>query len=765
MSFSPEIKVGPVPEERRGNQDLLAVGLFLLVALAFFGHFLTGNLVMAFKDLSRYFYPLRHLMVEEVLSGHLPLWNPYIFCGFPLLATLQVCFFYPLTFIYYLLPFNLAFNYYIILHYFLAACFMYALLRYFKLEAVPAFFGGLIFAFSGYLLSVSNMNTSLSSVIWLPLVVLFLDKLINSQFAIRNSSFIWLTLILALMFLGGEPTIIYTTGWFLFFYVTVFAGQKLRSLLALGLAFLLAGGLVAVQLFPFIELSRLSDRIARTGFDLISFRSFPPRELLTFFFPFFFGNPAQLGSYNETLLGAVNQDWLISPYLGILPLVFTFFPKRDKLTGFLWGGALAALLMAFGRYTFFYKFLFYVLPGVSLIRFPVKFLFLTTFCLAFLSALGFSRLVDLFGEESEDFKKARQSVVALVALMLALSLAGYFFLEQIIGLFSRQYSADIPSVFFSILATIIKFNLQSLYNLTAYLIALAVLLFLYYWGQISQKVFACSLILLAGADLLVNGYNIPVGAPAEVFTLPPPSYSFMVKGKEPSRFFYTPEAADANRLTFGDSYGEALFNTKDNFAGDWPVLDHYYDFFGYESIAPYNLSRFYVKDLRGKNFKRYFGALHLLNVKYVIAAEPLRFPELRLLRHKYRYGQNFYFYEDTAVLPRAYFVDARGEPAPDLGGAEVADYRPGLISLKVTAAASAELFLSEAYYPGWQALIDDRPAAIRPAQQIFSSVDVPAGEHEVKFVYSPLSLKLGAGVSLLTIVVLLGLAWRGRGKQ
>src|SRR3989344_1559595 len=149
MSFFPKI-------DRKDRWVILS---FLILVLFFFWRFLTGNEIFAFKDLSRYFYPLRYLMVEQVKAGHLPLWNPYIFCGFPLLATLQVGFFYPLTIIYYLLPFNLAFNWYIILHYFLAACFMYAMLRHFRLGWHASFLGGLVFAFSGFLLSVSNMNT------------------------------------------------------------------------------------------------------------------------------------------------------------------------------------------------------------------------------------------------------------------------------------------------------------------------------------------------------------------------------------------------------------------------------------------------------------------------------------------------------------------------------------------------------------------------------------------------------------------------------
>src|SRR3989339_1545006 len=101
------------------KQDILVFCAYLGLLLLFFQRFLSGREILAFKDLSRYFYPLRYLMVEQVMSGQLPLWNPYIFCGYPLLATLQIGFFYPLTLIYYLLPFGLAFNYYILLHYFL----------------------------------------------------------------------------------------------------------------------------------------------------------------------------------------------------------------------------------------------------------------------------------------------------------------------------------------------------------------------------------------------------------------------------------------------------------------------------------------------------------------------------------------------------------------------------------------------------------------------------------------------------------------------
>jgi hypothetical protein len=747
------------------RKDLFAVLLFLIVSLVFFASFLTGDLIMAFKDLSRYFYPLRYLMVAQVKSGHLPLWNPYLFCGFPLLATLQVCFFYPLTLIYYILPFNLAFNYYIILHYFLAACFMYALLRHFKLESAPAFFGGLIFAFSGYLLSVSNMNTSLSSVIWLPLVVLVWDRIVNNL-GNRRLNVAVSSLLLALMFLGGEPTILYTTGWFLFFYTLVFAKEKLKSLAALLFSCLLAGGLVAVQLVPFLELARLSDRVVRTGFDLVSFRSFPPRELLTFIFPYFFGNPTQFGGYTETLLGKTYQDWLISPYLGVLPLVFTFFAKRDKLGRFLWATALISLLLAFGRYTPLYQLLYYCLPGISLIRYPVKYLFLTTFGLSFLAALGLAQLIGFWAGETQAYRRALKFVLPIIAAWLALSLTGYFFLGQLIGFFSRQYSASIPAIFFTILENIIRFNLQSFFNAAAYFVVFAALLWAAARSRISRKVFSFSLILIAAADLLANGYSIVVAAPAQVYASVPTNYLYILKDRGLNRMFYTPETAKANQLlASGDTYSEALFNAKDNFSADWPVLYQLFDFSGYESIEPYQFSQFYKHELATDKLKHNLKYLPLLNVKYIIASRPLNYPELKFLRHKAKFGQNIFLYEEKKVLPRAYFLNSHNGPDLKVGKAEIDFYRPGFISLKTSAKAAARLFLSEAWYPGWRVLVDGKSAEIIKAEQFFQAIDLPAGEHEVKFVYDPWSFKLGAGISLLTAVVLLGLGWKVKRKK
>ncbi len=727
--------------------------VFLGLVLLFFWRFLTGDQIMGFKDLSRYFYPLRHLMVEQVRAGRFPLWNPYIFCGYPLLATLQICFFYPLSVIYYLLPFNLAFNYYILFHYFLAGCFMFLMLRHFRLNDFSSLLGGVVFAFSGYLLSVSNMNTSLSSVIWLPLILLFLDRLMKER---KLEELVLLGIFLALQFLGGEPTVIYVTLCFLIAYAAVFSGgwkAFVNNIGGLILSGLLALGLVAAQLFPFLELVKHSDRVLRVTYEMVTIRSFPPREVITFIFPYFFGNPAHFGGYAATLLGKTIQDWLISPYFGILPLILVFlsFRGNKKFALFLAIAALLALVLSFGKYTPFYR-PAYFFPGVSLIRYPVKYLFMTTFCLVVLAALGFDWLYSALDEHKEKVLAFFKIVSALSLVLALLFVLVYLFRLQLFRFFVHKYSPALPKYFFDLLAGIIEFNLLSLLFIIFYLFAFSLLLYMAHKGKIKRSVFALLVILLVTADLFSNGSGIIVPVKAEVFKKIPKNIEILLKEKKIYRFLYTPELEKQNQTTFGEDYSSALLESKDNLAANWHIPYHLFDFLGYESIMPAWLYYCYEPYFNKDNIVKNFRYLSLFNVKYIAAAEELKIPFLKLLRHKGKYGQDLYLYENAKVLPRAYIVDDECEPAPSLGKSSILKYAPGEIEIMAELQKEGALFISEPYYPGWQVYVDGKRAPIFRARNFFRKVMLPAGRHRVQFVYAPFSFRAGGFISLATIL-------------
>lgn len=98
-------------------------------------------------------------------------------------------------------------------------------------------------------------------------------------------------------------------------------------------------------------------------------------------------------------------------------------------------------------------------------------------------------------------------------------------------------------------------------------------------------------------------------------------------------------------------------------------------------------------------------------------------------------------------------------PAAREGSAEVVRYEPNRVDVRTKAEGSSVLVLGENHYPGWRAYLDGRPVEVLRVDYNLRGVHVPAGEHEVSFVYRPKSLMAGAIVSLLAALGLL-LWWR-----
>ena len=74
--------------------------------------------------------------------------------------------------------------------------------------------------------------------------------------------------------------------------------------------------------------------------------------------------------------------------------------------------------------------------------------------------------------------------------------------------------------------------------------------------------------------------------------------------------------------------------------------------------------------------------------------------------------------------------------------------------------AAAFLLTSDTNYPGWNATIDGQPAKIYQADYLLRGVAVPAGSHLVRFEFQPRSFYVGASVSVLCLLVLIGLCAR-----
>ena len=81
-----------------------------------------------------------------------------------------------------------------------------------------------------------------------------------------------------------------------------------------------------------------------------------------------------------------------------------------------------------------------------------------------------------------------------------------------------------------------------------------------------------------------------------------------------------------------------------------------------------------------------------------------------------------------------------------------------VVALAVTMTAPGILVLTDMYYPGWTARVDDNsPTPALCVNHILRGVVVPEGAHTVRFDYRPTSLYWGAAVSLGAFLALV--AW------
>ncbi|MDE1924839.1 MAG: YfhO family protein [Patescibacteria group bacterium] len=177
-----------------------------------------------------------------------------------------------------------------------------------------------------------------------------------------------------------------------------------------------------------------------------------------------------------------------------------------------------------------------------------------------------------------------------------------------------------------------------------------------------------------------------------------------------------------------------------------------------------------------KDFLQKLPLLSMMNVKYVYSPYQLATPALKLIDAIVLpvgggNSASLYVYENDRVLPRAYFAGSErffaGSDAPlllsvatttdfskvtwiecgdctaDAGGpgSITADrYQNGDIELSTMSAVPQWLVLSESAMPGWRATIDGVPAPIYTANYLFQTVEVPAGNHHIAFVYHDVSI-------------------------
>ena len=83
-------------------------------------------------------------------------------------------------------------------------------------------------------------------------------------------------------------------------------------------------------------------------------------------------------------------------------------------------------------------------------------------------------------------------------------------------------------------------------------------------------------------------------------------------------------------------------------------------------------------------------------------------------------------------------------------------YAPDELEYTSKSSLDKTAVFSEIYYPyGWNAYIDDKPAEIFRANYVLRALNIPAGEHQIRFEFRPDSVYKGDKISMAFLILML----------
>ena len=406
--------------------DTVALAALAALTLIFFWQIALTNRILVGLDVFAYFYPYRDFASEAMRAGQLPLWNPHLFMGAPLLANSQVAALYPLHWplLWLSTPKQIAWS--IVIHIWLAGAGAYLFARRsIKLRPLAAFVAATVFGLGGFLGAQVEHVNQLNASAWLPLLLLCIDG------AMARGRWRWLEIVgggavAALALLAGHTQAAYIVFFGAGLYALLrgwpeFRARKLwHGLRGVGaLALMTAIGLVlaAGQLLPTLELSGLSVRSGGLPYDEAASYSLKLRLIFKAFLPPLLWEPPF--SEYVAYVGLIGLALLAAGTWAVL--------RRKREGGALLGLALIGVFLAFGAYNPVYWLLYKLVPGFDLFRVPARWLLLYTFGAAILAGIGLETLllphrVRALGEGSRWAALSRSAWKPALALLLVLEL-------------------------------------------------------------------------------------------------------------------------------------------------------------------------------------------------------------------------------------------------------------------------------------------------------------------------------------------------------
>jgi hypothetical protein len=740
----------------------LAWSLAAVVTAFWFSRFTMGadELLRGTSDLRNYFYPLYELLYGWIAGGQLPSWNPYHLAGYPQIATLQAGLFYPPHLLYVVLPTQTALAVSHSAHLVLIAVSTAMLLRRLGVTSVAAALAALVFALRGAVQWWLLWPAMLEAGSWLPLGCIAVISLRDGS-GLRAGCL--LAFSVAMTLLAGHVQV---AGYLLWAWGTLLLAMLLgrrstevrvaATLTRFGVALLVGAGIAAVQLLPSFELTLGGTR---------EMGSLPVTQVLTMGAGGF-RSIADAISLSQFSSGIVALALVPAALLSGRYRAFSLWAAGFGIATF----ALASISSEAGVE------LYRAIPGIGWFRSPRRIMFLSNFCVALLAGIG----LDALATRSQPRSAPIAVLFAGLGLAMAAAWAGIF-ASATLGVGVAAAAACI-------------------------------------WrGPTRLAMPACgALLAMCAIDLYVGGSisgRLPYTArDAAKYHADADFARMLAQELGPDRAVWLPLARSRD-LKLAGAYG---LRRLDDFE---PLnLSRHSQYFTYfqlgksrdpeaksyfaGAVIPERRIRERQLEIEMRSMASRRRLLDIASVRLFVTPDettPLNrtaadeFIAAAALSKPRSIGK-FGVARNPNVVPRA-FVTYRTHPAPEVdtllarlsdpgfdplaasyieGEFALADGPPvghavsiirdemTIVEIDAELQAPGLLVLADAYYPGWEATVDGRPAAIYATNHLFRGVPVPVGAHRIRFEYQPVSVGAGAAVSGLSAALLVAAVYRGR---
>jgi hypothetical protein len=783
------------PESELDVSFRTAAAIFLALGVVFFfPAFLPGQGIFG-TDYLAGSYQFMEFLSNQLKSGVIPKWVPYVYGGVPLHANPGSTYYPTRLALMWLLPDSRVFPALLMSQLVIGAGGMYLLVRELGTRTWIAFIAGLAFMFTGITMSglYSGHDGRIIVATFAPLAFYFLHR------GMRTGSlgpFIGVAVtfgftLLSFQIQSNYYLLLAAACW------TLYCGWKfreagrlqvarrmMRALAAVAFAFALS----AVNFLPFIDYVAESPRGAEggRGYEYATSFSMPPAETIGLAIP---EQQGTLGTYHGKSFFKQHTEYVGAFVIAMLLLGFVF-ARRNGYWRFFGITTLVALSMSYGGFTPIYRLYYTLLPGVNKFRAPSISFFLVSMSLVAMAALTMEALARVRESAAEEARSSRRAVKTAgskpevsLATMGMLALIG-------LGIFMLLVSQLIPN----------EVNESTGWMRFGLFLALtSMLLWMWMSDKLPSRILAMALAVVTLTDLwVVTRQFFQVVEPPEEVYAPDEIVEYLRSQNDSSRVWVFP---------FG---GQAVYRGYEQIGDNRIPLRNYLMHFGIEQAGGEHgnqLDRWNKFAGAGEqvyvdwhNFLANPAFRSAANIRYVISGLDLGIkPGDTAAVHMeevYR-GQRAIVYRNNLALPRAYIVpDVRVIPDTDsalafmkqpgwnprevavvdrpLGAAlpsgpleqaaVITERQPDRVVVRTNTNRPALLVLADVYAHGWKAYVDDRLTPIAITNVAFRGVPVAAGEHTVRFVFDPDDLETGRLISsvLLAVLLAVGIAYAVR---